>query len=1087
MDGDGTTRKATAAFLFCDLVGSTQATVAVGEDAGDRLRWRCFSVLRTAVVATNGREVKTTGDGLLVWFASAVAALDCAVAMQQGMERCRHSPDGGVLGLRVGVAVGDAVNEGEDWFGLPLVEASRLCSHAQEGQILATSVVAAVAGRRGQHRFVPVGDLELKGLDETVPTIDVSWRPVARTPPLPGPLTRGQSSHFVRREEEMSRLLSIHETVTAGESALVLLSGEPGVGKTSIASEVAAWVHERGGIVLYGRCDEELAIAYQPFREAIQGWFETSEWDEVEETLTRWPQLGRIAGPFAERAAVSLPPSGDQAGERTLLFGAVEAWLRGLAQQAPLVLVIDDLHWATGPTLQLLRHLSHQRWCPLHIIATFRDTDVAMDHEFTEMLAEVHRQENVHRIILRGFDRDGVVAYMEARAGYELPPMGRELADRIHRETGGNPFFVGEILRHLAETGTLTNRDGRWDIITLPARLELPDGVRAVIARRLARLSASANQALRVAAILGPTFPFAVLAGVPLSGSASALLDALDEACAAGVLEEAGDADYTFSHALVRKTIYSSLSSARRRALHREIASAIEALPTPLADQHFVLAHHLCEGAGPGDGARAATYALVAGREALVHGAYQSALDQFNRGLDVLTRYGPPDPALESDLYLGLAEGCYRTADYQARGEAACAAARAARIANSPERLAWAAFWNARFGIVGTLEPGMVALCEEALAALPPGPSGLRSRVMSMLASCRVLAGEGMSADPLAVASVAMARECGDDLALAHALDARISALAGGPHIGRRHAVADELIAVTTACNDITQLGNSHRLLASVCLTEGDRSAFDDSFRRMSEMAEHQGDGFLRAIAAQWRATVALLDGDFDAVEGPAGEAVELSGDDPNFANAWGAQVLHLRREQGRVAELLSLLESKVEENPTIVGFRAFLTSIYAELGEHSKSRYNLTEILGGPIPNDWIRTACLTYCAEAAATIGAADVADFLDEELAPWTGQMVVVATGTHCPGAVDRFRAMISALRGEWDEAAARFDAALSIETRMRTGPNLARTHLWYARMLKKRGSLAEAVAHARTSAELAKRFGMTGVLTDARALA
>ncbi|GAC1314427.1 MAG: hypothetical protein NVSMB16_11150 [Acidimicrobiales bacterium] len=175
-------RPATAAFLFCDLVGSTEAAVSGGEDAGDRLRWRCFSILRKAVVAAGGTEVKTTGgdrDGLLVWFPSAVSALDCAVAMQQGMERGRQQGGGSLPALRVGLSVGDAMYEADDWFGLPLVEASRLCDHATAGQILATAVTVAVAGRRGSHTAEPIGDLQLKGLDETTPTSEIQWRTAA--------------------------------------------------------------------------------------------------------------------------------------------------------------------------------------------------------------------------------------------------------------------------------------------------------------------------------------------------------------------------------------------------------------------------------------------------------------------------------------------------------------------------------------------------------------------------------------------------------------------------------------------------------------------------------------------------------------------------------------------------------------------------------------------------------------------------------------------------------------------------------------------------------------------------------------------
>lgn len=901
--------------------------------------------------------------------------------------------------------------------------------------------------------------------------------------PLPRQLGQGATT-LIGRRTELARLLAVHDAVGRGESATVLISGEPGVGKTSLTTELATLAHERGSTVLYGQCDEDLQIAYQPFREALQEHFSSLGRSGIEAELTRWPRLARLAGPYADLFDISTTPGADAEGERALLFESVEGWLQDLAQRGPVVLVIDDLHWASGPTVQLLRHLSHQKWWPLLCLATFRDTDAAEPSGLRAMLAGVHRQPNIHRISLQGLDRDGITRLVEERTGRVLGEGDLRLAQRIHDETGGNPFFATQLIRHLLESGAALAHDSA----TLPEQFQLPDGVRDVIRQRVERLSPAANQVLRVAATIGPASPFALLAAVPLSGDVAGLLDALDEATRARLLVETNDADFVFAHALVRKTIYGALSSARRRQLHRAVGEALIALPTPLADQTVSLAHHFCQGAGPGDGPRAATYALMAGREALDQVAQEMAQQQFESGLEVLERYGPGAPDLEADLYLGVAEACNRKNDHHGRSRAAWKAAEAARAAESSDRLAHAAFWMARFGVVGSLDPRAVGLCEEALAWLGGPPSAIKARVLGVLASLRALAGEGVDADPIAVEAVDVARSIDDPQALAEALDARFTTLSGSPEVEQRLRVSEEMVQISRASNDLSALGNGHRFRGAARLVSGDRAGFDEDFSAMTLLGERMRDGFLRAISAQWRATVALLDGRLADVEACAGEAVELSGQDPNFVNAWAAQLLWLRHEQGRLAEFLPLLQATVADNPAIVGFRAALAMACATLGLRDEAQHHLDEILAGrprPIPRDWIRTATLTLCAETAACLGDAVAARQLETELRPFAGQLVLVATGTHCPGAVDRFRGMLAATRNEFERAEAYFGSALALEERARTAPNTARTRLWYARALARSGD-DMAVDLASEAEVTAERLGMHGVATEARAL-
>jgi class 3 adenylate cyclase len=297
-----------AAVLFTDLVGSTELLSRLGEAAYDDLRRAHFAALREAIERSGGAEVKTTGDGLLATFPSAADAVACAVGMQQAVDV--HSRTAGVpLAIRVGVAVGDVVFEDGDVFGTPLVEAARLVAVARAGQILATSVVRLVAGGRCAAPFADVGSLELKGLPAPVAACEVAWEPLpVSSVPLPSLLT-DIGRIFVGRDSELERLGQLWSEASVGERRVVLLAGEPGVGKTRLAAELAAQVHADGATVLAGRCDEDLGVPYQPFVEALRHFVEHTPDEELAGRLGRYGgELVRLLPELAEQVGDLSPP-----------------------------------------------------------------------------------------------------------------------------------------------------------------------------------------------------------------------------------------------------------------------------------------------------------------------------------------------------------------------------------------------------------------------------------------------------------------------------------------------------------------------------------------------------------------------------------------------------------------------------------------------------------------------------------------------------------------------------------------------------------------------------------------------------------
>jgi class 3 adenylate cyclase len=335
---------ATATVLFSDLVESTRLLSQLGEAAFDAVRRAHFEALRHAIERTGGEQVKTLGDGVLAIFGSAADAVACAVAMQQAVDG-QAQRAGVPLAIRVGLASGDVSFEEDDVFGTPVVAAARLVAAARPGQILATAVVRMVAGGRTGAAFSDRGLLQLKGLPEPVAACEVTWERLPQpTGPLPSLLSDG-GRVFVGRQTEVERLGQLWKQAVAGGPRLALLAGEPGIGKTRLAAELAKAAHAEGAVVLVGRCDEDLGVPYQPFVEALRQVVDHTLPGELAGRLGRYAgELVRLVPELADRVP-GLPASlrSDPETERYRLFDATAAWLGAASAEGPVLVVLDDL------------------------------------------------------------------------------------------------------------------------------------------------------------------------------------------------------------------------------------------------------------------------------------------------------------------------------------------------------------------------------------------------------------------------------------------------------------------------------------------------------------------------------------------------------------------------------------------------------------------------------------------------------------------------------------------------------------------------------------------------------------------------
>ncbi|HZQ77545.1 MAG TPA: AAA family ATPase, partial [Acidimicrobiia bacterium] len=628
--------RSTATVVFTDLVGSTELRSHLGEDAAEELRRTHDGLVAEAVERNRGRLVKHLGDGMMATFSGASDGLNAAVAIQQALDRHnRSASSGGPLEARIGVSAGDVAVEDGDCFGTPVIEAARLCAAAGGGRILASEVVRLLVGTAGGHHIVPAGTLELKGLPSPVAAYEVTWEAL-RQPALPMPafLTR-TGRVFVGREEEIERLLQIWKEATAGERRVALLAGEPGIGKTRLAVELAVRVQAAGGVVLAGRCDEDLGVPYQPFVEALRHYVTGAEdrrLGRYPEELTRLlPEIGQLVAPLAE------PLRSDPETERYRLFDAMASWLADVSAEAPVLLVLDDLHWAAKPTLLLLRHvLRSQEPLRLLVLVTYRDSDIGRGHPMSQLLAELRRDGAMERLALNGLDAPAVAAFIEAVAGHRLDDEEEQaLPTVVWRETDGNPFFLGEVLRHLSESGAVEQRGGRWVLNAAVDELGIPEGVRDVVGQRLSRLAEPTNRVLATAAVVGPEFEPAVVERAAGVGQ-DEVLAAVEEALGARLLVEVSADRYRFAHALVRATLYDELSGPRRLSLHRRVAEAIESLHGPALDDHLpALAHHWARASAPAAAtAQAVDYATRAGDRALGQLAHDQAVGYYRQALE---------------------------------------------------------------------------------------------------------------------------------------------------------------------------------------------------------------------------------------------------------------------------------------------------------------------------------------------------------------------------------------------------------------------------------------------------------------------
>ncbi len=880
------------------------------------------------------------------------------------------------------------------------------------------------------------------------------------------------SGTLVGRDHELRELVEALDDAVSGRGRLFLLAGEPGIGKSRLADELASRAREIGHAVLWGRGWEDAgAPPFWPWVQALRSYVRSSDPVDVRR------QLGSGAGDVVQMLPelrdlfpdLAQPSESVSDSARFQLFDSTSTFLRNASVMRPLLVVIDDLQAADTPSILFLQFLVSQlSEMRILVVGTYRDVALTPDHPLTSAIAELAREPTTRTMTLTGLQADAVGEFIGATAG--ITPRA-QLVSAVWRETKGNPLFVSEAVRLLLADGRI---DDLADVSSL--RIAVPKGIREAIARRISHLSEASVRSLTFGAALGPEFSPEVLRRVG-DYAADEASDLLDEAAQAGLLTVVSGAlgRYRFSHDLVRETLYDDLTPGRRARLHLRIAEVLEEFYGASSDAHLAeLAFHFFEAAQGGDhstapddaappGAKAIDYARRAGDHASRSLAYEEAARLYRMALALLEAGDAADEETKTEILLALGDTEARAGDVRASRAPHLEAAEIARRTGAARHLARAAL-----GFGGRLpwaRPGtdklLIPLLQDALVLLGGSDERLRVRLLSRLACAwRSSPEQRDQSATLSQQAVELARELDDPGTISYALAGRYWATWWPENPHERLAIAEEMVAVAEAVGDGERMIDAHLMLYMSYTEVAQMADARSTLADVARLAEE-----LRQPAQLWlgvapRALVALLEGNFPLGEELMGRELEWSHPVTTMRDEVSAGRMHqflLRREQGRVAEVESNVRASVEEFPWYPLHRAALVCVLLELGRDVEGRAVFDDLAHDDFralyrDNEWLLGIGLA--SEACSLLGDAAAAAVLYEQLRPFAGRHAIGhAEGSL--GVTDRYLGLLAATMGRLDAADEHLTAAIRLNEQMGARPWTAHTQYDLAGVLVERG--------------------------------
>jgi tetratricopeptide (TPR) repeat protein len=785
------------------------------------------------------------------------------------------------------------------------------------------------------------------------------------------------------------------------------------------------------------------------------------------------------------------PRQSDPETERYLLYAAVAGLLGGAGVAEPLLLILDDLHWADQPTLSLLRHIvTSDDSMRMMVIGTYRDSDLSRNHPLSALLADLHRDQGGDRMRLSGLESKDVLVLMEALAGQELDEEGRALAVEITRETAGNPFFAGELLRHLIESGAIVQEEnGRWRLVGDLAKLGLPQSVREVIGRRVDRLGEDARTALSVAAVIGRDFDLDLLLAV-VELPETQLLDLLDEAVAASLLRESSErvGRFTFTHALVEHTLYEDLGATRRARLHKRIAEALEAQCGEEPGERLgELAGHWAAAVVSADTSKAIHYSRRSAERALEQLAPDEAARWYRRALEFLDQSPGGNRSERCELLVGLGEAQRQIGHPEFR-ETLLDAAALAQQANDSDLLCRAVLANSQGWITasqfGTVDAERVQALEAAAAALAH-EDPRRAQVLAHLAYELHLSDQQERCRTLAAHAVELVRSGDDTAALARTLAYASAATWGTDTLGERQRASNELGELVLRLDDprLSFWAALRRMVVGI--QSGEQSQAESGLTDMRTLAAFVREPLLVWTRLKLEAVWALIQGDLQASEQWAIQAHDVASatGEPDIVQSLGAQLVRVRAFQGRLGEHAERALRGADQPDSLMTWHALagITLLESDRRDEARDRMLAADLVGTRGDETWL-ASMLTW-ANVCTRLPVRDRAGELYELLSPFSGEFV--AGGTLVSGSTDSALGQLAATLERYDDADAHFAAAVEIEERLGAQLFLAHTRSSWARALVAHGrpeDLERAQAMLDQAADTAEPLGAEGIMRE-----
>ena len=1099
-----------AAILAADVAGYS-LLMNTDEDA-TYMAWRSAraEVIDPGIATGQGRIVKHTGDGFLAEFPTVLAAVECAVDIQQQMGLSNEGLENGRrFEFRIGINLGDIIVDSEDIHGDGVNIAARLEAIADAGGVCISADVYRQVRNKPGFEFEDLGEHSVKNIatpiqvyrvtrDERVdsaPDILTTSDPFPADSaaketesPLEAMLEHMMGSKqqpptmMVGREAEKQSLSDAYQEAQQGSGNIALIRGEPGIGKSCLASTFAEELKSESTLVVYGQCHETLGSPpFWPWLQILRNLQLTDD------SLGLSPAaiFGDLAAADKQQSRSSSLLSSDVGSEQFLLFSKIANVLAQYASQRTLILVIDDLHWADKSSLLLLSHicrrLSQQA---MLVIGTYRDIEITRKHPLFESLGDISRQANLRRIPLKGLSEQDVSGFIENTVSQTLSP---EILKSLYDKTEGNPLFVSEVARILQQEN-LDRASGQ-------VAIEIPEGIQEAIGRRLNQLSPQCNELLPMAAVIGRKFSLAVLNQLLPESEQMGLLETLEEAISRGIIEQRQNtvAEFQFCHVLTRDILYEELSLAKKIILHKKVADALVLLRDSDSEVSAgEIARHYYRAIQGGQSDAAVDYAIEAAEHAIKLAAYDEAREYYELAMDIFNLDDRRYAKRKAEVYYHIVECVHAVGSpTQVTADACALALGAARQTQQYEIFALAACRLVYVERRPRRSNQGLKVIEEALSYLSEDDLATRANLLAYHAMSLCFNSRRGDAERVAFEALAVAQRCGDKLVLCNSLCMALLVLRGRPEkLSERIRLGEQAVALAIEISESTGhlpiLNDPREWLIMTYQELGDMDRVTALIQQLETSIEQvysfKGDYF----CAGANANQALFEGRWQQAETLIEAASELGASklDGSAEGVYGVQMFMLNRELGRLPMVQGALKRMLANDNNAVWAPALLAT-YTELGLLDEARDIFEQLAANdfrPLGEGELFLTCLVYMIEACVELNDTDRAAALYQRLVPYSGQMLPHATAVS-HGPADMYLGMLSSLMNNLDEAQKLFAKATALTEK--SAPNMWQAHIMFrhAQVLKRhnfsggRPKFDELVAQARA---IAQAMGMVNLL-------